>query len=311
MPVFLFRWLLVFASGPAVTVNGDATCPTAEEVSTRVAQLVPAVDTTAPRDLARIEEAGGVLRVSLWRPDGALVARRELSRTGSCADLAAAAAVVVAAWESDVHPEFMPFLGPVAPPKEVAAAVPAAVVRTPSKPTPTRVVFEVGAALSGSVAPGAGGAAPAAGGLIVASLAPSHRSVGLRLMLAGSAEREIPLGPGRVLWRRLVAGLGPDVRLAPASTPIAVDLHAEALVSSLSARGEGFTDNLNANSVDPGVGAGVRFAVGRQTVVPWLDLSFAGWLRGQRARSTPDEASVALPRVEAAVALGVSVFLGR
>ena len=101
------------------------------------------------------------------------------------------------------------------------------------------------------------------------------------------------------------------MRLAPASTPIAVDLHAEALVSSLAARGEGFTDNMNADSVDPGAGAGVRFAVGRQTVVPWLDLSFAGWLRGQRALSTPDEASVALPRVEAAVALGVSVFLGR
>ena len=200
MPVFFFRWLLVFASGPAVTVNGDATCPTAEEVSTRVAQLVPAVDTAAPRDLARIEEAGGVVRVSLWRPDGALVATRELSRTGSCADLAAAAAVVVAAWESDVHPEFMPFLGPVAPSKEVAAAVPAAVVRTPSKPTPTRVVFEVGAALSGSVAPGAGGAAPAAGGLIVASVASSHRSVGLRLMLAGSAERgDPPRGWARAL----------------------------------------------------------------------------------------------------------------
>jgi len=311
MPVFFLLWLVVLASGPAVTVNGDTTCPTAEEVSTRVAQLVPAVDTTAPRDLARIEEAGGVLRVSLLRPDGAVVATRELSRTASCADLAAAAAVVVAAWESDIHPEFMPSLGPAAPSKEVAAVVPAAVVRTPSKLTPARVVFEVGAALSGSLAPGGAGAATAAGGLIVASVASSRRSVGLRLMLAGSSEREIPLGTGRVLWRRLVAGLGPDVRLTAASTPIAVDLHAEALLSSLSARGEGFTDNLNDTGVDPGVGAGVRFAYGGHTVAPWLDLSFAGWLRGQRAVSKPDDASVPLPRVEAAVALGVSVFLGR
>src|SRR4029079_16594125 len=99
MSVLLFPWLLVIATGPAVTVNGDATCPTAEEVSTQVAQLVPAVETAAPRDTARVAEAGDVLRVSLFRPDGELLGTRELSRASSCADLAAAAAVVVAAWE--------------------------------------------------------------------------------------------------------------------------------------------------------------------------------------------------------------------
>ena len=41
MPAFFFPWALVLAMGPAITVNGNATCPTADEVSTRVAQLVP------------------------------------------------------------------------------------------------------------------------------------------------------------------------------------------------------------------------------------------------------------------------------
>ncbi|HEY5448715.1 MAG TPA: hypothetical protein VIQ54_08185 [Polyangia bacterium] len=304
MSVLLFPWLLVIATGPAVTVNGDATCPTAEQVSTQVAQLVPAVDTATPRDLARVEDADGALRVSLWRPDGELLGTRDLSRTSSCADLAAAAAVVVAAWESDVHPEFRPALVP-------AASGPPAVVRALPQPTPTRLVFEVGAALSGSIAPGAGGAGTAAGGLIVASLMPSRRAVGFRLMLAGATERDVPLGTRRVFWRRLAAGLGPDVRLAPGSAPIAVDLHAEVLVGSLSARGEGFTFNLNDTSVDPGVGAGARIAFGSRAVAPWLDLSLGGWLREQRAVSTPDQASVSLPRFEAAVAVGLSVFMGR
>jgi hypothetical protein len=308
MPVFYLSWLVMVATGPAVTVNGDATCPTADEVSTRVAELVPAVDTTTAPDLARIEEAGGVLRVSLQRPDGALVGTRDLSKTSSCAELAAAAAVVVAAWESDVHPEFGPS-PPALPPPEFAA--PAAVVQAPPKPTPPPLAFEVGAALAGSVAPGAGSAAAAAGGLIVASARPSRRSVGLRVMLAGGTEREIPLGTRRVSWRRLVAGLGPELRLTSPATPFALDLHAEALVASLSARGQGFTNNLNASSVDPGVSAGVRLVLGNRTVAPWLDLSLAGWLREQRAVSTVDEVSVALPRVEAAVALGVSVFFGR
>jgi hypothetical protein len=309
MPVFSLPWLLVLAMGPAVTVNSDATCPTAEEVSRRVAQLVPAVDAGAPPDRARIEEAGGVLRVSLWRPDGALVGRRELSRQSSCAELAAAAAVVVAAWESDVHPEFRPPLVPIVRPNEVANPSPAAVVRMPSTLTPTRVVFEVGAALAGSVAPAAGHAAAGAGALIVASATPSQGSVGLRLMLAGTTEREIPLGAGRVLWRRLVVGLGPSLHLPPESTPFAMDLHAEVLAAWLSARGEGFTDNLNASSFDPGLSGGVRFAFGSHAVTPWLDLSFGGSLRAQRAASTPDQ-TVALPRFEGAIALGISIFLG-
>jgi hypothetical protein len=173
------------------------------------------------------------------------------------------------------------------------------------------MAFEVGAALSGSVAPSGGRAGTAAGGLIVASAGPAHGSVALRLMLAGSAQRELPLGAGHVLWQRLVAGLGPDLRLATRASPLAVDLHAEALVALLSARGEGFTPNLSDGSFDAGLSAGVRFAFGGGTVAPWLDLSLGSWLRSQHAVSAPDQASVTLPRVEAAASLGLSLFTGR
>src|SRR5262249_43132562 len=151
--------------------------------------------------------------------------------------------------------------------------------------------LDAGAGLSGSIAPGSGSVGAAAGGLIVAGV--TGRRLGARLALAAGTERELPLGTGRVRWRRLVAGLGPAVRLEPVA-PVMVDLHLEALVAAVSAAGQGFTNDLGASSADPGVGAGARVLFGRGAVVPWLDLSGAGWLRAERAFATPDGISVTL-----------------
>src|SRR6185369_3704985 len=45
------------------------------------------------------------LRVDLRRDDGERLAQRVLDASGSCADLAAATAVVIAAWEARLNPE--------------------------------------------------------------------------------------------------------------------------------------------------------------------------------------------------------------
>ena len=70
------------------------------------------------------------------------------------------------------------------------------------------------------------------------------------------------------------------------------------------------TNGRSASSFDPGVGAGVRLLYGGHAIAPWLDLSAGGWLRRQQAFSSPDGASVALPRFEGTLALGVSVVSG-
>jgi hypothetical protein len=298
--------LLVLSIGPVVTVAGDAACPTAKDVSARVGQLLPVVE-TAGVDLARVVDAGDVVRVSLRRPDGSLIGTRELSRRSSCADLAAAAAVVLASWESDVHPEFrasLPAPRPTPAPAEVA------VVSAAPKQQAVKPAFEVGAALTGSVAPSGAGAGVAAGALVVAGAAPAGGHVGARLALGAGTKRELPLGTGRVRWRHLVAALGPDARFRISSTRFAVGLHAEALLAWLSATGDGLTNDRSASSFDPGVGAGFRFLHEGHTVAPWLDLSVGGWLRRQQALASPDGAAVSLPRVEVALALGVSVVSG-
>ena len=192
-----------------------------------------------------------------WRPDGSLIGKRELSRRSSCADLAAAAAVVLASWESDVHPEFGASLPPVratiaAAPPEVAAASPA--------PKPQLDERRVRAGRGGD---GVGRSERRGRGsgrrrlLVVA-----RRARGGTWACAWRWLRELsascPLGTGRVRWRHLVAALGPDGRLPISSTRFGVGLHAEALLSSLSATGEGLTNDRAASSFDPGVGAGFR-----------------------------------------------------
>jgi hypothetical protein len=298
MTAVLSAWVWL-AVGP-VAVEGNAACPASTDVAARVATLLPAAQTTDAPDVVRLDDdAGGALRVTLSRPDGTPLDERALAHTFSCDDLAAAVAVVVAAWESDVHPEFQP-----APAPAPSIAV------TPTRPsgtrarTPTR--FDIGAALSGSLAPTSGGAGPALGALLAGSWTPANARVGARLTLATTTLRDSSLAGGHVSWRRFEAALGPQLRLTSAAKRWALDLHADARLAWLTAAGDGFTNDSSAGGVDPGLGAGVRVLRLQGDVAPWLELSADGWPRRQQAYATPSDASVTLPQFDATLALGLS-----
>lgn len=291
--------LLWVSMGPVVAVEGDTVCPTADEVAARVATLLPARETGTAPDLARIEVASGWMSVTLARPDGSLLGQRAIDGRFPCADLAEAAAVMVATWESDVHPEFRPPPAPARPAPPVVAA--------PAAAAPPRAAYDLGAAVVASLAPSGGDAGAAIGALFVASWAPAGRGLGVRLALTGTGDRTLTLGDGHVRWRRVAAALGPQFRVASATSRWALDLHAEAVAAWLTASGDGFATDRRDNAFDPGAGAGgrvLRFAKG--PVVPWLELSAAGWPRRQTAYATPGATSVVLPRFEATLALGLS-----
>src|SRR5882672_5449445 len=101
----LSTWLLV-SLGPVVTVEGAAVCPTAADVAARLEALLPARATDELPDIARLDLREDALLVTLADPDGTTIGERALDRGFPCSDLASAAAVVIATWESDVHPEF-------------------------------------------------------------------------------------------------------------------------------------------------------------------------------------------------------------
>src|SRR4051794_27893032 len=164
---------LALSGAAALAVTGSTTCPTAAAVSAQLEPLLapsgPAAPATASAagDVAELAlEASGV-RITLRRADGSIAGTRTLAGEHGCAELAEAAAVVIAAWENDTSVDRLP-----APPRRPPPVRAAAVVATPS---PTAIRWSIGA---GAGAGWAGGElAPAA--VVGASVAPAASRLGL------------------------------------------------------------------------------------------------------------------------------------
>lgn len=305
MPLTPLLGLLLVMQAPIIRVAGNARCPTPADLSARVAELLPGSSAGgAPDDVTLDEDARG-LTLTLRRPGGEIVGQRFLERTSSCADLAAAAAVVVAIWESDVHPEFASRIEPADGPPAAATQVTA-----PEPQGPT--TFDLGAALLGSLAPASGEAGPGAGLMLVASWTARSDTFtrwGLRTSLSAGLERELALGVGFVSWRRLVLAAGPHLRMVSSSRTWILDLHADALAARTNVRGEGFQTNVPESFLEGGLGAGVRLMLHRSAVAPWVGLGVTGWLQPQVPYANSNAVSTTsttLPRLEASLALGVS-----
>ena len=301
-------WLWFSLANPLLAVEGNSPCPTPREVADRVAALLPVEHAAVERDIVQVDSAGSAVRVQLRRPDGRIVGERTLQKRFGCADLAAAAAIVVAAWESDVHPEFLRSLQtPQGPPAVEPVAVVAPPAAAPPPVSPSQGAYDIGLALTGAIAPDEGGAGPALGGLLAASWTPTARGFGARLGAQASGERQMHLPSGDVRWRRAALSGGVQYRLALQAGRWLLDLHADALVARVTMHGVGFAiSNLSDTGIDPGLGAGVRLLWHAGIVAPWLELAGGGWLRRQVVVEDPTQASRALPRLEANMAVGVS-----
>jgi hypothetical protein len=324
----LLTWLV--AVGPVVRFTGDVACPTIAEVDSQSRTLLPAASESGERDVATLEQTRSRVRVTLRRPDGTTLGEREFDRAHSCAELAGAIALVIATWESDVHPEFALTLPPPAPrasPSPVSTggqtAPPLTIARRPEsaetaaklpiappalRAPPGRSTFDVGAALVAAAAPhtldGSFQSDLVVAGSIVAGWLHHGRGPGARLALGAAADRLVSLGPGEAHWRRATAAFGPQLRVSPLATVL--DLHAELIVAALNVRGQGFLANANDWSLDLGAGAGVRLWIGAGTWRPWLDLSVAVWPREHVIYVSPSAEAVSLPKFEALLALGVA-----
>jgi len=316
----LVTWLV--AMNPVVRFTGDAGCPTAAEVDARLSTLLPTASPCGERDLAALEESGSRLRVTVRRPDGRTLGERELDRGHSCADLAAAVALVIATWESDVHPEFalaLPAMeeparrspvAPVAPVAEVKAERRAAPVAVRPEAT-ARAAFDLGAALVASAAPhtldGSFQSDLVAAAALAAGWVHDGRGLGVRLALGIAADRIVPLGPGEAHWRRATVAFGPQYRLFAFGTTL-LDLHGELTAAGLNVRGERFATNDDGWSFDLGVGAGARLWMGAGAWRPWVDLSVAVWPTEHVVYAAPSREGVSLPAVEISLALGMAFF---
>src|ERR1700690_1464105 len=83
--------------------NGRRDCPGPADVGRRLAEILPHAEgqsrgPVAPHR-ARIERSQRGVHIELLLPNEERIAERDLEADGSCDDLAAALAVVIAAWE--------------------------------------------------------------------------------------------------------------------------------------------------------------------------------------------------------------------
>jgi hypothetical protein len=300
-------------------------CPRAEEVERQLALLLPSAVAVVPGrpDVATLEDVEDRLRVTLAREDGTLLGRRELTTKASCGELASAVALVLAMWESDVHPEFVLELpAATVPPPEVAPPL-ATPVPAPPAARATSTVAEAQAlprhrgALDFGVAFGVVAAAQAAEGpredhltwsaALVGAWLPSARGWGGQVTIFGDGERAQSLPVGEARWRRAGGSLGPVFRWYPSRGRTHLDLHAELMVAALGVRGAGLGKTAEDWSLDEGGAAGVRVRVPlSRRWCPWLGLGVEVWPRKQVVYTRPDGESASLPRAEVTLSLGVS-----
>ncbi len=206
----------------------------------------------------------------------------------------------------------------------VAATVPA---RFDGAGIGHRAPIEVGAAILGALAPlgptdSAGGAL---GGLVTIGWTPAGQGQhdhlggagdainigwGGQAVLSATTERTTPLVSGSARWRRFALALGVHRRSRIGARGWLLDAHAEAVGARLTIRGSGFASNGSDGSLDPGLRAGARITVGRGRLRAWADVALVGWLFPHEVYERPLDASAALPRFEATLALGVSLWLG-
>ena len=198
------------------------TCPAPVDVEARVLQILHLAPERQLSEGFAVERRESGLYVELRLADSTLIGQRTLPSEGSCDELAQAAAVVLSAWLSDVHPDFatqLPAAPPPAPtipadsglPPPLPAALPAPRPRAASSILRGRAArpWYAGLALGVDVA----GGTFAASGYLVGGYAPAPQGLGVAAFVGASWSREEPLGPGSVDWWRWPLGIGPSLRV--------------------------------------------------------------------------------------------------
>lgn len=292
----------------ALQIQGTGDCPTAGEVEGRLGPLLPAGFASLSADQAvMVENGDGTLSLSLVRPDGRTVGSRRLPRAASCFEQAATAAVTLAVWEAQIHPEISLRLDSLraTPASDRTGAASPAVIHRAVEPaiTPTKTLA-VGAGLLGSWQPGS----LAPGGLVDATLGTRDRGWRWRLSLAGIGQHRLSLPPGDADWWRLYTALGADYALR-AGGRWSFALGAAGVVGMVSASGAGYSSDRTARSLDLGAQVSLRVELRLGAIRPWIGVAWLAWLRRQKLEVTGAGTAVVLPRTEPLLAVGADFFV--
>jgi hypothetical protein len=292
-------------------------CPAPNDIEARVRTILHLGPAQQLSEGFAVERRPGGLHVVLRSADSTLIGERTLPVDGSCDELAQAAAVVISAWLTDVHPDFASEL----PPPPAAEPQPAPEPKPEPKPTPVpaaaapkprlepapprrlRSAWRWEAALGAGVDLGPGFVAPSLA--LGFGLEPRAGGFGGRLQALVALPHEEPLGSGQVRWLRWPVGLGPSFGLL--ASRLRWSFSVGPALGWLHFQGKAFDQKHKRSGVTLGGFASVRVAGAGGPWTPFLVASAQIWPAKSVAYVSGIRPELALPPVDFLLAFGVAL----
>jgi hypothetical protein len=296
-----------------LTSNTD--CPGAKAVSDVLGQILGIPAGAHVAEHARLERGPSELVVTLFSEDARVLGEHALPLEGDCSELARAAAVVLAAWLGDAHPEFVPQMAvtanasepagaPVAAPRQTAPTPPNGSVRSHGNlrlASTWRV--RVSAALGVAVLP----TPPTIAGSAALSIVPDVGGIGAAVRVGAVALRGVDVQAGEARYFRWPFGASAVARFA--GPRLATELELGAALGWFHVEGRSFSPNQSANDITFGPFAAARLGSAHGRVRPFLEVWSVLWARSARVYADTSQPSQPLPSFDLTFSLGAAFLL--
>jgi hypothetical protein len=317
----LYVWWLGLA--PALWAPSPTDCPEAATVEAKLRETLGFQADAPIEERVSVEHQGEQLRVTARGKDDRLLGERLLPAQGNCEELAGAVAVVLAAWISDEHPEYLaaapapeappepssepptpPMPPPAAPPTAPSAAAAPPRDEAPASRKSPGVAhrFGVGAALGVELS--SDGAVPL--GAVGARWMPERWGLGGALTAVVTGSRRVELSNGSVRYFRWPLVLGPAFRFPIGATSL--DLQAGAALAWLHLEGIDYSPPQEHDAFSAGGALAARLVFASGLFRPFAELSGVVWGPTEAVvrRGDGNEVSLKLPRVEGYAVFGAA-----